>query len=288
MDVTIITAFYHGEKYIQGLLSMISHNAIDCKKKGLHLNIEYLIVNDSPEINLNIVNPYEDNFALKIISNPCNLGIHQTRVNGLNHATGEFVIILDQDDVLLPSAISSGILKIGNADIVIGNGYITEGQTKRPIYKTKIAQKMATKGIFYAFCTSMCVSPGHVLLRRSSIPDTWKKNIMLNNGSDDYFLWLLMIDRRAKFVMNKEKVYEHIGTNENFSLDRKKMYESSKSFCEIAVKEKLLNQDLLNRIVRRTKIKMEWNFSPKKEIRIILLLTNLDIILLNAIYKIFY
>ena len=240
MFVTIITPFYKGEKYIEGLLYMIKQNADECRKEDLNIKIEYLIVNDSPEVKLNLENPYTASFELKILTNKQNSGIHQTRVNGIRKAKGEFVLMLDQDDRLMPDAILSCVKKAWNADMVIGNGYSIQEERKRIIYRNKLALNMATVELFYAFCAPMCISPGHVLIRKSSIPEKWMRNIMKENGSDDYFLWLLMLDKKCKIAVIQKPIYEHIGTNENLSLDRKRMFRSSMSFCELAAEKKLL------------------------------------------------
>lgn len=289
MKVSIITPFYHGMKYIPGLLRMVKENAQNCKILGIATEIEYIIINDSPDITLNIVNPYKEYFYLKIITNSINAGIHRSRVNGLNAAGGEYIIFFDQDDILLPKAVASSIKKAKGADLIISNGYHSNGNADKKIYRNYIAHWMATKLVFYAYCTSMIVSPGQVMIKKDSIPTEWKQNIMKHNGSDDYFLWLLMFDKGVYVLRNSEYVYKHVYTNQNVSLDRKKMYESSQYFCSMAEKSKLLSQKLLKKIVRRTNLKIEWNFEIKSfQKKWFVATKNLDIILINFVYKIFY
>lgn len=288
MKVSIITPFYKGEKYIKRLLYMIKDNAIECTNYNKNIRLEYIIVNDSPSINLNIANPYSEYFDLYVITNDENVGIHQTRVNGLKIATGEYIVFFDQDDVLYSNAIISGLCSIGNADVAIGNGYHVYDKSKEAIYKSRIAHRMATREIFYAYCTSMCVSPGHVLIKTNSIPIEWTDNILKDNGSDDFFLWLLLFDKKKKFTINSAFVYEHIGTGQNVSLNRKKMYESSLSFCNLAKNKQLISPRLLNKILRRTEMKIEWNFSADVKRKISLFLHNIDVFIVNIFYRMFY
>lgn len=284
MKVSIITAFFCGKRYIDGLLKSVYLNAVECKKVGVE--IEYIIVNDSPEIEMDIKNPYSNFFDLIVLINQYNSGIHQTRVNGLNASSGVYVLMFDQDDRLLPNAILSCLKSINNADMVVGNGYNINGDNRSLIYRNRIAQKMATREIFYAFCTSMCVSPGHVLIKAESIPEVWKRNIMTNNGSDDYFLWLLMVDNNCKININTETIYEHIGTNENLSLDRKKMYYSSMNFCNLATEKQLLSPQLLRKINRRTKMKIRWKFDNLSWLqKIRMIIKNIDIFAINVLYR---
>lgn len=289
IKVTIITAFYHGEKYLGNLLQMIKSNAQYCNDKGENVRIEYIIINDSPDYNISISEDFHEYFDLVLKNNDKNVGIHRTRINGLKSAQGEYVIFLDQDDVLYPNAVFSSLKCIGNADWVISNGYHSNNGIKRKIYKNRISQWMATRKIFFEYCTSMLASPGHAFIKKNIIPKSWCENVMEKNGSDDYFLWLLLLDNDAKIVMNQEFVYEHVETNQNFSLDRRKMYESSNSFCKIAEENQLFSATMLNRIVRRTNMKIKWNYGKLSDFsKIWLGVTNIDVFLVNFAYKLFY
>lgn len=48
-------------------------------------------------------------------------------------------------------------------------------------------------------------SPGHCLIRKTSIPQLWKENILKNNGSDDLLLWLLMLEENKKDLQRSMK-----------------------------------------------------------------------------------
>lgn len=269
---------------------MVQENMEECKKRKIDVQIEYLIVNDSPDIIIEYDHSISIDYSLRIIINDTNVGIHQSRVNGIKKAHGDYIIILDQDDVLLPKAVYSNIENIGNSDLVLANGYFvdTKGHETR-IYKNKVAHWMATKSLFYECVSSLIVSPGHTMIKKSSIPDVWMKEIMSKNGSDDFFLWLLMFQAGSSISINNQCVYKHIGTEINLSNDRRKMYESSENFCRMAKEKKLFNTSLLRRINRRTEFKIQWNFSALSKIqKIKLMIKNLDIILVNMIYRLFY
>lgn len=286
MKVSIITAFYRGNSYINNLLKSIIQNSSECK--NYNIEIEYIIVNDSPDVEVLINAELDYDFKLIIETNVINSGIHQSRVNGLKKATGEYVLFIDQDDVLLPHAILEFVRNSKKMDVIIGNGYIVNENGKSLIYKSKTAQNFAVKKIFYEYCTSMCVSPGHVFLKKDSIPNEWCEYILKTNGSDDYFLWLLMLDKKLKFGVVFDATYEHICTNNNLSLDRKKMYQSSEKFCEILTDNKLIDKNTVKRINRRTNMKIQWNFKSNFFDKLILSIKNIDIVIINFVYKIYF
>lgn len=58
MDVSVITPIYKGNRYISGIFQMIADNA----QKAPQLNIELVLVNDSPEIPLE----YDESLVRKL------------------------------------------------------------------------------------------------------------------------------------------------------------------------------------------------------------------------------
>ena len=55
---------------------------------------------------------------------------------------------------------------------------------------------------------------------------------MENNGSDDAFLWILMLCNGAKAAINEELVYEHVYTGENSSSNNEAMLLSQMEVAE--------------------------------------------------------
>lgn len=284
MNISIITPYYKGKKYLSDLIKMVEENISFLKEKKADIKLDFWLINDSPDENIELPNMEYD--YINVVNNDVNSGIHYSRVHGLKVCSGDYVLMLDQDDVIYPDTIWNLAQSSDDGDIIIGNGYIVDGHKKRVIYNSLKAQNAAVKLDFYLTCTSMCVSPGHVLIRKSSISQKWYDNIMTNNGSDDYFLWLLMFDQGAKFKICEKTVYEHINTGENVSSNRKKMYESSMSFCKTLSDKKLVDSRIYKKITRRTDFKMKWNFEKPGIIKKSLLaVRNADILVYNIIYK---
>jgi glycosyltransferase involved in cell wall biosynthesis len=100
MRISVITPVYNGEKYIEEtVLSVL--NAIGDS------NIEYLVVDDgSTDQTLEILSNFSN--RLKIISKP-NGGESSAVNQGIENASGEFLLVVSADDPLFTSEIFDGV-----------------------------------------------------------------------------------------------------------------------------------------------------------------------------------
>lgn len=231
MDISVIVPLYRGKKYINKIIEMINLNA-EMINAYMGKRAEIIFVNDFPEESISASDISGADIPVKIVINKKNQGIHQSRVNGLREATGEFVLFLDQDDDIYDNYLCSQIEKIGNADAVLCNG-IYRGN--KIIYKDAVAQQNAACKEEYHKQNAI-VSPGQVLIRKDAIPDEWKVNILKENGSDDVLLWLLMLKRCGSFSINTEVLYRHNEDGENTSLNFEKMSKSVKELLSVVPK----------------------------------------------------
>src|SRR4029078_1647315 len=92
--VSVVMPVYNAEKYLrEAIQSILTQN---------YSNLEMIIVNDgSTDNSKNIILSFEDP-RLRYFENPENWGIVRTRNRALAEATGEYVAVLDSDDVALP------------------------------------------------------------------------------------------------------------------------------------------------------------------------------------------
>lgn len=240
MDITVIVPVFKGQRFIAPIQRMILENVEYLKAQGHPLRIELLFVNDYPKEDI-IIEPMTESFDVILITNEANSGIHQTRVNGLKNAKGEFVLFLDQDDEIAQNCLYSQYLAVGNNDIVVGNGYRGINGKYRKIYRDIKKQQLACKEKFFLKAANQIVSPGHCLIRKSAIPLAWYTNIMKVNGCDDLYLWLLMFENDKKFCINHDCIYKHVDTGVNLSSDLNAMYMSADNLIKIAEESKTLN-----------------------------------------------
>lgn len=283
--ISVITPIYHGENYIENLCFMIEKNSINLQEVYPDAQVEFVLVNDSPEIIIHAPNKIK-NYKLKIINNETNQGIHYSRVNGIINSNSEFVYMLDQDDVIEDDFLLSQYEKIGKFDIIISNGYRAGDNFKKVLYRTRMAQKLALKKKMYIYGTDMILSPGQCLIRRNSIPDNWRKHILKINGCDDFLLWLLMFNQDVKFVVNYEKIYFHIDGIHNYSASSESMTKSYDEMCKILAVNNLINMKSLSVLKRRYRLKISLK---SKEIstftKVLEIVKNLDTLFFTILYK---
>lgn len=224
MKVSVITPLYHGKKYIPNMIQQV-------KKASAFVPfvvIEHLFINDAPEeqITKEEVEIQEQNYESHLFSNSINQGIHASRVMALKKATGDYLLFLDQDDRIAPNYFASQLSRIGTFDVIVANGYQAFETKNVPIYRTyqKHQEAISYKG--YQF-RSAIISPGQCLIRRTSISDIWMHHPMQANGSDDYLLWILLLNEQCSFQINPDFLYYHTMGDQNFSNNDYKMKCSS-------------------------------------------------------------
>lgn len=228
MTVSIIVPIYRGKKYIKGLIAQAEKNV-----ENIFCKLELMLMNDDPENPIN-ENWNSDLIQIRIINTKKNRGIHGTRVRGLTYAAGEFVLFLDQDDRIAPDYIKKQLERIGKADAVVCSAL--ENQ-KKYYHKSRVLQECIQRD-YMTQTGNFIISPGQVLVRKVSIPDFWKENILKHNGADDWFLWICMLCAGKRLVCNQEILFEHNVHTENTSANGFSMLNSMKEVYEKLLKNK--------------------------------------------------
>lgn len=230
MLISVIVPLYHGKKYISDILEMMDNNL---REENSNFEIELIFVNDCPD-ELITENDIQicDRIKPILLFNDKNCGIHYSRVKGLNKAHGEYVLFLDQDDRIRNDYFESQLKHIGKADVVVSNGIAQYPEYDKMLYRYWFMQWTVKHIWFYAKFDCRIISPGQCLIKRECIPAVWKENILENNGADDYYLWLVLLSLGTKFEINREKLYTHVYTSVNSSLDNDKMKQSVKEVLD--------------------------------------------------------
>lgn len=217
MIVSVIVPMYRGQKYIQQIVRQVDQ----CAKEASDIDVELVLYNDCPEEKI-VVPSYDYIFGVKCINAEENLGIHGARIQGMSNSSGEYIVFLDQDDKIAPNYIKSQMKMIGEADAVVCRLIHNNRLHYTDTFKFS---EVITKEFMLNKWDSI-VSPGQVLIKRTAIPDIWVKNILKQNGADDYMLWLLMMLEDRKFALNDEILFEHVISGENISENSNKMMDS--------------------------------------------------------------
>lgn len=275
MDVSVIIPYYKGKKYLDSLLDILDKN-----NQQHQYQMEVIFVNDYPQETLMIEEQH--NYDVIVLNNEVNMGIHHTRVNGLNKAKGKYILFLDQDDQISENYLSSQFAHINGADVCISNGIMESETEKHLIYKTKRSQDYLKKQIGFIKVRDLIVSPGQCLIKKESIPTFWKENFLMVNCADDYMLFLLMIDNKCKFAVNYDILYTHKYTGVNISNDIHQNYKSNMAMIDLIKYElKNINVDLLKRCIQyKYDMKLYGKIKPS--------IKNLDLFIYNIVYQLLW
>lgn len=242
MIISIICPLFHGNKFIEKQKENIENAAMIIKNSGnwrletKTTSIELLFINDDPG---EIIPPLESDFiTIKVFNTTVNRGIQGARIWGLEHANGEYVHFLDQDDEIAPGFYYELLSCIDDADVV----YCRCIDGIRPTYtKNRIFETSAEKDNILS--RPPMISPGQAIIRKKSIPEFWKTHVLENMGSDDYFLWLCMFATGCKFKQCDKLLFRHVRTGGNYSMDIVKANLSDKEMAQVLIESDLFNNE---------------------------------------------
>ncbi|WP_010077706.1 glycosyltransferase [Liquorilactobacillus mali] len=229
--ISLVVPFYEGNRYLDGIIK----NFNDIKDNFLMINkeidLELILVNDSPHVKVNVELLKKANFKYKVIANKKNFGIHYSRVIGVRNAENNWIIFLDQDDELEVSNFYTQVKSIDDCDGefgVIGNGMYEYKNEEKKIFKNEKIATLSLRESSFLKIRNLITSPGQCIINKKLIPNYWKDNILKNNGSDDWFLWILIKNDGLRFKINDTIVYKHkLNKNGNYSNDYDKMHLSN-------------------------------------------------------------
>ncbi|MCI8505912.1 MAG: glycosyltransferase family 2 protein [Lachnospiraceae bacterium] len=233
--ISIIVPIFRGSYYIDGLI----RQAESCSEKlSCGGRLELVFVNDDPSERL--PESYHSTLIdIKILNTDINRGIHGARVRGLEACLGEYVLFLDQDDRIAPTYFSSQMECMENHDCAVCQLLHEKKRyynTEYPFKKMMTKEYMLEKG-------SPIISPGQVLLRKKAIPEIWRKEILVNNGADDFFLWLCMAASGSSFALNEEILFEHMVRYDNTSWNSYRMLRSEEEMVYLLKKNRLFSEE---------------------------------------------
>ncbi|MCC6095609.1 MAG: glycosyltransferase [Eubacterium sp.] len=228
MQVSIITPFYHGNSYLERLSGYIIENICSLKEMP-DVQLEWILVNDSPDTELNRSRIHPD-IPVRILTHTENRGIHQARITGLQASRADWILFLDQDDMISRDMIRN-MLRDGSpdqSDVLVCNALCEteQGDTYR-LYSRKADLCQVGNLSVYLKITDVICSPGQCLIRRTVIPEEWEQLVMDVNGSDDLMLWIMMLSRKARFSVLPDAYYRHTFTGRNVSGSNEQIGSSS-------------------------------------------------------------
>lgn len=183
--VTVIMPLYNAEKYVK--------EAIDCILNQTFTEFELLIIDDCPtDGTLDIVYQIQDD-RIRIIHNEKNMGIAYSRNRGLAEAKGEYIALMDDDDltpldrlerevVFLDNNLNIGVIG-GNIEGISENG---ESRSEPVFLKTR-------PGEIHSEMMFSCPIANSSTMFRKSIVDNYKITYKMGMfGMEDFRFWVEM------------------------------------------------------------------------------------------------
>lgn len=205
--------------------------------------VELLFINDDPQEVLD-TSCYSSSIEIHIYNTEHNCGIHGARVKGLEHSAGDLVLFFDQDDKICPRYFKSQLEKIGSADAVVCQLL----DNNRVYYNKNLPLEGCIQKEYMIYKGNFIVSPGQALIRKSAIPSLWTSNILIQNGADDWLLWLSMLCEGKKLTANNQVLFEHVIHKENASGNSLAMLNSIGEVYEILKRSGNFTRDEINGI----------------------------------------
>ncbi len=262
--ISVVVPVYHGKQYIEKQIKQIEEAAACSNTAEPLFDIELIFANDDPgeQLRTNLTSAFID---IKVLNTDINRGVQGARIYGLDHASGDYIHFLDQDDEVSYDFYKSQLEKIGDADLIYCRCYNGNRQTYN---NDRVFETAMDKG--HIFNATPMISPGQALIKKSAIPDIWRKNILTHMGSDDHMLWLCMYAENAKVALNQDILFRHVINGSNYSLDVLKAYESDKEMAKVLIKSGLYdaNENKLLRSLPDNNLKRRYR--PQNHDQIVL------------------
>lgn len=192
--VSIILPVYNAEEYLCRCLNSVL--------KQDYQNIELIALNDgSTDQSLSILNEYKNEYVEKlIVVDQENIGVSMTRNKGIQMATGEYLMFIDNDDYFDDGYISKYVNEIesGDYEMVLG-GYKRPDINGRLIEEVKLENKEFNK--------FKVVAAWAKIFRTSFIKENSIQFLKTNIGEDIPFTIV------AVNITDKIKMIDYIGYN---------------------------------------------------------------------------
>ena len=205
IKVSVIVSMYKGEKYIKDCLdSIVFQN---------HKNLEIILVDDGSPDNCGLI---ADKYALRDkrikVIHQNNSGVSNARNNAMSIATGEYVCIIDQDDIISPNYVSYllNLCELYNAEISLSPNVdkffdnIKEDKRNdsiRIISGIEAAQEM----LFHKYV----ISPWNKMIR-SSLIDSYHISFNPDFFNGEGFAFSIeCLQKAKKVVVGSKKIYHY-------------------------------------------------------------------------------
>lgn len=225
--VSIITPCYNGEKYIS--------ETIDSALKQTYTNFEMIIVDDgSKDGSSNIVKKYQQKDSRIKFLQQANAGSAAARNNGIRHAKGRYIALLDADDVWKPNFLEEQINFMQQKNtICVYSSYDRIDENSKSIQHTTRAKPVITKKDMRVMNQIGCLTG---LYDSSKYGKVYLKE-ELNSIRDDYAYWYDIVSLENKAYGNQKSLAKYRVLSDSTTGDKKKLIGKQYKFYRNYLKE---------------------------------------------------
>lgn len=242
--LSIIIPNYNKGKFLKKCL-----NSIIAQKLN---DYELIIIDDaSTDDSVRILNEYEKHYdSIKIIKHHYNKGGSISRNEGIDIATGRYIMFFDSDDYLENNVLNNLLNKIeqNDADLVIGN-YYDLYEDKKIVNKRKVSNNLfITQTDIFEKVLNISPVPGNKIYKLDVIKNSniYWSNLKLNQDLNFYYKYLLFA---KKVITVEDKIYSHrYLENSTYNIRNFNLFDSVNAFKDINIfyqknnSEKLYNK----------------------------------------------
>lgn len=225
--VSIITPCYNGEKYIS--------ETIDSVLGQTYPNFEMIVVDDGSKDNsARVVQKYQQkDKRIKLIKQN-NAGSAAARNNGIRHANGQYIALLDADDVWLPNFLEKQIhFMKKNSTVCVFSSYDRIDENSQLIGHTTNAKPFITIKDMKVMNQIGCLTG---LYDASKYGKKYLKE-ELNSMRDDYAYWYDIVALENKAYGNQEILAKYRVMQGSTTGDKKKLIGKQYKFYRQYLKE---------------------------------------------------
>lgn len=211
--VSIITPLYNGEKYVaQTIESVLAQTYTDW---------EMIVVNDgSKDRSEEIVQAYaEKDPRIKLFSQP-NGGSASARNNGIRRAAGQYIALLDADDLWEPFFLEAqlALMKEKNAILVYGSHKRIDENGQECLKPFIVPEKVTYKDLLKT-CSISCLTA----LYDTSQYGKMYLNEALRSLRDDHLFWLSILKKAGVAYGNQRIIASYRILGSSVSRNKKKV-----------------------------------------------------------------
>ena len=218
--ISVIMATYNGSKYIREQLDSILNQTY-------RIN-EIIICDDSSKDDtLTILNSYDELDHVRILRNPCNLGVVKTFARCLEFVNGDYVFFADQDDIWDYHKVEIMISTMRpNSNLYFSNAKFLKSDNKQELLFDYLnLHKLARYNFLWGHSQVNLFRRGNIvvgatmLVRAEFLLKNYRTDIKILH---DYYLGLLAAGENSLQFTTKPLIQYRIHSEQTAGIDNKK------------------------------------------------------------------